>query len=114
MSALGPIEQIHLSVSDILAAKDFYSGKLKLPLIAAGDDLAIFDTGQAKLIVARGEGSGKGVELSFTVASLEAALAELIASDVRVAVPPRTEPWGGRVAKVADPDGNLISIVQYP
>jgi len=111
---LGPIEQIHLSVSDILAAKDFYAGKLQLPLIAAGDDLAIFDTGQAKLIVARGEGTGKGVELSFTVPSLEAALAELIAADVRIAAAPRTEPWGGRVAKIADPDGNLVSIVQYP
>jgi predicted enzyme related to lactoylglutathione lyase len=114
MSAIGPIEQIHLCVRDIAAAKAFYAGKLKLPLVAAGDELAIFDTGQAKLIVAKGEAAASGVEFGFTVASLEAALAALIAADVRVAVPPRTEPWGGRVAKIADPDGNLLSLVQYP
>ncbi len=114
MPAIGPIEQITLHVRDIGAAKSFYSGKLKLPLIAAGDELAIFDTGQAKLIVAKGEAPAAGVEFGFTVASLEAALAELIAADMRVAVPPRTEPWGGRVAKIADPDGNMLSLVQYP
>jgi catechol 2,3-dioxygenase-like lactoylglutathione lyase family enzyme len=114
MSAAGPIEQIHLHVSDIAAAKDFYAGKLGLPLIAAGDDLAIFDTGQAKLIVTKGEGAARGVVFGFTVRSLEAAVAALIAADVRIVVPPRTEDWGGRVAKVADPDGNVLSFIQYP
>ncbi len=114
MSTVGPIEQIHLRVTDIAAAKAFYVGQLKLPLIAAGDDLAIFDTGQAKLILTKGEAAAKGVEFGFTVQSLEATLAALIADDVRIVVPPRTEEWGGRVAKIADPDGNTLSLVQYP
>ena len=114
MSTVGPIEQIHLRVTDIAAARAFYAGKLKLPLVAAGDDLAIFDTGQAKLILEKGEAAAKGVEFGFTVESLEATVAALIAANVRIVVPPRTEDWGGRVAKVADPDGNTLSLVQYP
>ncbi|MBI3505428.1 MAG: VOC family protein [Proteobacteria bacterium] len=114
MSVIGPIEQIHLTVRDIAAAKAFYAGKLKLKMVAAGDDLAIFDTGQAKLILAKGDGAAKGVEFGFTVESLEAAIAELIAADVRIAAPPKTEEWGGRVARIADPDGNTLSLVQYP
>lgn len=115
MRALGAIEQVTLAVADLDAAKDFYGARLGLPLVAAGDDLAIYDTGQAKLIVARATGAPTtGLELGFTVASLDNALARLVGTGARVAVPPRTEEWGGRTAKFADPAGNLVTLVQYP
>ncbi len=115
MRVLGAIEQITLAVADLDAAKDFYGTRLGLPLVAAGDDLAIYDTGQAKLIVARATGTPTtGLELGFTVASLDGSLARLVGAGARVAVPPRTEEWGGRTAKFADPAGNLVTLVQYP
>ncbi|MBL8807685.1 MAG: VOC family protein [Rhodospirillales bacterium] len=114
MAVVGPIEQILLPVRDIGAARRFYGGVLKLAAIADGEDLAIYDTGQAKLILFRSDAPATGIELAFTVASLEAALAELVAADVRIVSPPRTEPWGGRTAKIADPDGHVHSLVQYP
>ncbi len=115
MRVLGAIEQITLAVADLDAAKDFYGARLGLPLVAAGDDLAIYDTGQAKLIVARTSGTPTaGLELGFAVANLDNALARLIGTGARVSAPPRTEEWGGRTAKFADPAGNVVTLVQYP
>lgn len=119
MNAVGPIELVRLRVRDLDAAKNFYGDVLKLPLVAADAQMAIFDTGQAKLVVERehsgaASASSPAVELGFTVASIEAAVAAAIAADVAVLAPPATEAWGGRVAAIADPDGNRLSLIQYP
>ena len=115
MSAIGPIELIRLRVRDLESAKNFYGGTLKLALVASDAQMAIFDTGQAKLVVEQGLASpSAAVELGFTVASLETAVAAAIAADVEILAPPATEAWGGRVAAVADPDGNRLSLIQYP
>ena len=116
MAVVGPIEQIVVAARDFDATNRFYGEILKLAFVAGGEDIAIFDTGQAKLIVTRGASAPApgGIELAFTVASLEAAIAALVAAEVRIVAAPKTEPWGGRTAKIADPDGNVLSLVQYP
>jgi len=115
VSPVGPVELIRLRVRDLEAAKNFYGNTLKLNLVAADAQMAIFDTGQAKLVVEQGAATpSSAVELGFTVASLEAAVAAAIAADVKILAPPATEAWGGRVAEIADPDGNRLSLIQYP
>jgi predicted enzyme related to lactoylglutathione lyase len=115
VSAVGPIELIRLRVRDLEAAKNFYGKLLKLTLVAADAQMAIFDTGQAKLVVERGTAApSAAIELGFTVASLETAIAAAIAADIKILAPPATEAWGGRVAAIADPDGNRLSLIQYP
>lgn len=114
MPVVGPIEQIILPVRDIDAARRFYGSVLKLASIADGEDLSIYDTGQAKLIISRKGTAGAAIELGFTVDSLETAIASLIDAGARILAPPTTEPWGGRTAKITDPDGNILSLVQYP
>ena len=115
MSAIGPIELIRLRVRDLEAAKTFYGNTLKLSLVAADTQMAIFDTGQAKLVLEQGTPvPSSAIELGFTVASLEAAVAAAIAADVKILAAPATEAWGGRVAAIADPDGNRLSLIQYP
>jgi len=102
-------------VRDLEAAKNFYGQLLKLTLVAADAQMAIFDTGQAKLVVEQGTvASSSAIELGFTVASVEAAVAAAIAADIKILAPPATEAWGGRVAAIADPDGNRLSLIQYP
>lgn len=27
---------------------------------------------------------------------------------------PETQPWGGTLAHIADPDGNVLTLVEYP
>ena len=115
MSAIGPIELVRLRVRDLEAAKNFYGQVLMLRLVASDPQMAIFDTGQAKLVIEQGAGApSSAIELGFTVASLEAAVAAAIAADVKILAPPATEAWGGRVAAIADPDGNRLSLIQYP
>lgn len=115
MSAVGPIELVRLRVRDLEAAKNFYGKLLKLPLVAADAQMAIFDTGQAKLVVEQGTAApSSAIELGFTVASVETAVAAAIAADIKILAPPATEAWGGRVAAIADPDGNRLSLIQYP
>lgn len=115
MSAVGPIELVRLRVRDLEAAKNFYGNLLKLTLVAADTQMAIFDTGQAKLVIEQGTAAPPAaIELGFTVASVETAVAAAIAADIKILAPPATEAWGGRVAAIADPDGNRLSLIQYP
>ena len=115
MSAVGPLELIRLRVRDLEAAKNFYGNLLKLTLVAADAQMAIFDTGQAKLAIEQGlSAPSAAIELGFTVASVETAVAAAIAADIKILAPPATEAWGGRVAAIADPDGNRLSLIQYP
>jgi len=115
MSAVGPIELVRLRVRDLEAAKNFYGNLLKLTLVAADTQMAIFDTGQAKLVIEQGTAApSAAIELGCTVASVETAVAAAIAADIKILAPPATEAWGGRVAAIADPDGNRLSLIQYP
>jgi len=115
MSLVGALELVRVRVRDLAAARGFYGDTLKLALVAADAAIAVYDTGQAKLVLEQDAAAAPGtIELGFTVASLETALAALVAADVRVVVPPKTEAWGGRTALVADPDGNRLALIQYP
>jgi predicted enzyme related to lactoylglutathione lyase len=115
MNPIGPIELVRLRVRDLGAAKIFYGKTLKLTLVAADAQMAIFDTGQAKLVIEQGAASpSPAIELGFTVTSIETAVATAIAEGVKIIAPPVTEAWGGRVATIADPDGNRLSLIQYP
>lgn len=58
------------------------------------------------------------LELSLILATIEASdvdalFAELSARDVPIAQEPTTHPWGGTDLHVRDPDGNVISFVQF-
>ena len=40
--------------------------------------------------------------------------ARLAAAGVTFTRPPELEPWGGRIATFADPDGNTLQLMQLP
>ena len=46
--------------------------------------------------------------------SCDAAVERLRAGDVTVTEEPADQPWGERVARVLDPDGNVVIIGQHP
>lgn len=52
-----------------------------------------------------------GVQLSFAVTDVDAALGRALAAGATVVHPPRDEPWG-RSARVRDLDGNVIELTQ--
>jgi len=54
------------------------------------------------------------VMLNLTVADIQAAHARLAAAGVAFSRAPEREEWGGWVATFADPDGNILQLMQLP
>jgi predicted enzyme related to lactoylglutathione lyase len=55
---------------------------------------------------------GANVTLWFTVDDIEATFDRLVALGARVRYRPTQKPWGGYLACVYDPDGNMMGLSQ--
>ena len=58
--------------------------------------------------------SGKFTGISFQVDDVDRVHAELVARGVTFVHPPETMFWGGRLAHLQDPSGNVLTLAQYP
>ncbi len=76
----------------------FEAGPIRLGLAQVGDD-------QAGL-------AGRHTGLGFDVEDLEAEHARLAAAGVAFPMPPERQPWGGFMALMEDPDGNVFYLDQ--
>ena len=110
--------------SDIARARAFYSGVLGLPLKGESLGALVYDVGGGDLRVspAKSTKPSEHTVLGFAVDDLDATVADLIARGVeaeRIAKFSQDErgvviaPDGSRVLWFRDPDGNLLSVVQY-
>ena len=113
--------QARLLVDDVAAAFRFYRDTLGLA-VASGDEsstYASFDTGAGSVAIFERGGQAEVVELRppgdstllvLEVDDVDAAVARLAG---HVAREPVDQPhWGGRVAYLRDPSGNLIELFQ--
>ncbi len=110
--------------SDIPRARAFYSGVLGLPLKGESLGALVYDVGGGDLRVSPAASftlSGHTV-LGFAVDDLDVALAEMTARGLwierfaHIAHDDRgvfTAPDASRIAWFKDPDGNILSMVQY-
>lgn len=113
---LGPIGQIARSVSDIEAARAWYSDVLGLEHLYSFGDLAFFDCGGVRLLLSKGEGGGSDSILYFRVADIHAACAALIDRGVEVTNAPHmihrhengVEEW---MAFFNDNDGRPLALM---
>jgi catechol 2,3-dioxygenase-like lactoylglutathione lyase family enzyme len=106
-------------------ARQFYGELLELPTKGTSDGALVFDVGGADLLVApvpSCEPSAHTV-IGFAVPDLRAVMATLSARGVACerfdGLPHDPDgivrsPDGAHVAWVRDPDGNILSIVEYP
>lgn len=60
-----------------------------------------------------GESSVSNMSFSFKVPNLEEYHAQLVAKGVKFKSPPTPQPFGGVMAEVIDPDGNLIFLTRW-
>ena len=120
---IGPIETVRVFTADLARAKAFYEEVLGLtPLIADAGGACLYDTGQAKLLLEQiepGEAEadllvGRFAGFSFTVEAMADVVADLTPKGVRFTGPPEPQDWGGVLAHFADPDGNILTLVEYP
>ena len=113
--------QVRLLVDDPAAAFRFYRDELGLAVAFGneGDPYASFDTGTGTVALFSREGQGEVVALraagdsTLLVLEVDDVDAAIVGKDEYVVQAPVDQPeWGGRVAYVRDPSGNLIELFQ--
>lgn len=113
------IAYVNIFVSDLTKAIAFYQGKLGLQLQFSSSEhgYASLSAGAVRLGIAVpgqdemqliGRHTGVGLEVT-DLASEHNRLTEL---EVRFTMPPTRQPWGGFMALIADPDGNVLYLDQ--
>lgn len=111
--------------SRIAEAEEFYRDRLGLALRTKSDGALVFDVGGGDLRVSPVSSTTRGEHtvLGFAVPNVDNTVAELGARGVifeRFDGFPHDEngivvsPDGARVAWFRDPDGNILSVVQFP
>lgn len=122
---LKSLDYVVLIVDDIDTAQRFYTKTLGLPLKhrrgdyaqigSSGTRLGLFTRTAMASVLGDEIGSAAAAakfELGFKVDDCDAAFAELVAGGAPAITAPETRSWGQRTAYVADPDGNLIELVE--
>jgi predicted enzyme related to lactoylglutathione lyase len=105
-------------VRDLSRAVDFYHRVLGLPLLFRADQFsyARLAAGPIYIGLAAVDGNtenaaaliGRHTGVGFAVADIDATYAALSAKGVQFPMVPSDQPWGGRLALFADPDGNVF------
>ncbi|MCZ7529267.1 MAG: VOC family protein [Acidimicrobiia bacterium] len=113
--------RVLLHPSDFDRSFDFYARVVGLHLFREfGDDAArgaVFFTGGGYLeLSGRSDDRPPGdrVGLWWQVRDVDREYERLAASGVEVIEPPTDKPWGLREARIVDPDGLLLVIVEVP
>jgi predicted enzyme related to lactoylglutathione lyase len=110
-------------VRDFARALAFYRDVLALPLRFADEKFgfASFATAGAGFTIAKVDEAdpqqrglaGRHTGIAFGVDDLEKTYQAWRAKGVAFPLPPTKQPWGGTLAQLADPDGNLLTLDQY-
>lgn len=113
------VAYINIFVSSIAGAVAFYQDKLGLRLEYASPEFgyASLSAGSVRLGLAAPDPAqpelvGRHTGVGLAVPDLEAEHARLTALGVVFTMPPTRQPWGGFMALVADPDGNVLYLDQ--
>jgi catechol 2,3-dioxygenase-like lactoylglutathione lyase family enzyme len=94
----------------------FYRDVLGLHIYREWGSGTVFFLGGGLLELSRSAGPVTGDKLSFWlhVRDVDLEFARLAAADVEVVEAPVDEPWGLREARLRDPDGLLLVLVEIP
>jgi len=106
---------VPFTVSDLERAVDFYGRVLGLPKKYQFRDYVGFDCGGVEIGLQPSTPPGEQENapcVDFLVQDVDEAYRVLRERGVRFLKEPRDAPWGGRIALFADPDGNVLQLVQ--
>lgn len=109
------LSYVNVFVSELDQAIEFYQDKLGLELefSSAEHGYASFNAGSVRLGIAvsgpdHGDLVGRHTGVGLAVADLAAEHGRLSQLGVHFTAPPTRQPWGGFMALMADPDGNVF------
>lgn len=121
---IGPLAAVRVCTRDLLASRAFYADALGLVETSAAEGWVVFDAGRGvQLIVEVADTAepdadelapGRFTGLSFSVDDAARVCEALTAVGVQIVGHPERQPWGGTLAHIADPDGNVLTLVQAP
>jgi predicted enzyme related to lactoylglutathione lyase len=113
------IAYANVFVKNLGVATEFYRDKLGLQPEFSSEEhgYASFAGGGIRLGIAvpgpeHGELVGRHTGIGLAVADLEVAHARMSSLGVRFVMPPTRQPWGGFMALISDPDGNVFHLDQ--
>lgn len=112
-------EVVRIFVSDFDRSLRFYSEVLGFALASRLDGWAQFQLGAAAIAIEHLPATdpearslvGRYSGVSLRVPDIEVAHRELTAKGVEFLGPPEKQPWGGTLAHLRDPDGNVLTLV---
>ena len=110
---------IRLFVHDLAQAREFYADTLQLPDRLDGEAFSAFRIAGVDIVVEVAAGdqanlAGRFTGVSLAVSDVDVAVDRLRRAGVVVTGSPEKQSWGGTLAHIADPDGNELTLVQYP
>jgi predicted enzyme related to lactoylglutathione lyase len=109
---------VNIWTEDLATMVQFYRDTLELPVHSVHTDFAAFELGGIRVSVGLHSGirgparDPKRIMLNLGVDDIQAAYRALTSKGVDFVRPPEREHWGGWVATFADPDGNLLQLLQ--
>jgi predicted enzyme related to lactoylglutathione lyase len=112
---------VRVFVTDWERAIRFYSGTLEMAVAQRSDEWgwAQMATGEGQLALERVDAAddegralvGRFVGVSLQVPDVVATYEALAARGVEFVGPPERQPWGGILAHLRDPDGNVLTLL---
>lgn len=125
-SAQPRLSSVRVFTADLGPARVFYGKVLGLEEVQADaeEGFAIFRAADGIMLMletvdpedeeAAEQLIGRFTGLGFAVPSLSESFAALRAKGVRFDGLPERQPWGGFIAQCEDPDGNALTLIEYP
>jgi lactoylglutathione lyase len=113
------LKYVRVFVTDWSRAVDFYAQTLQMIPVFVTDGWAEFATGEAHLALERVDPAdpeseelvGRFVGVSLRVADVVELYEDLASRGVEFLAPPEQQPWGGTLAHLRDPDGNILTLL---
>lgn len=113
------LKYVRVFVTDWNRAVDFYTQTLQMIPTLVTEGWAEFATGEAHLALERvdpadpesDESVGRFVGVSLQVADVERLYEDLSSRGVEFLAAPEQQPWGGTLAHLRDPDGNILTLL---
>ena len=111
---------ITLWTADLDEMFRFYHDVLRLPLHSRHDDFIAFELGEIRFNIGLHDGvHGPSADPyrimpHLGVDDIHAEARRLAEAGVEFIRPPEQEHWGGWIATLKDPDGNILQLLQLP
>ena len=120
MAILRAVQAVRIFVTDLERSRAFYSAVLELEERSAEPTSVVFELGSMEVIIEavppddpEAEGlAGRFLSVSFQVDDIDVTYRTLLERGVTFVQPPEKQPWGGTLAFLNDPDGNILTLVQ--